>query len=48
LRVPTATSIELAQFGEQAMHRRIQVCSQLGDVLAQLLEIPIHEKLYTK
>jgi hypothetical protein len=34
LRMPAATSIELAQVGEYAMHCRIQVYSQLGDALA--------------
>jgi hypothetical protein len=41
--MPATARIELAQIGEQPMHRGIEVGCLLGDPLAQLLQLAIHD-----
>jgi len=41
--MPATARIELAQIGEQPMHRGIEVCRLLGDPLAQLVQLAIHD-----
>jgi hypothetical protein len=45
--VPAAALIELAQIGQQPMRRRVEVCGQFGDPLAQLIELSIHDERLT-
>ncbi len=43
--VPATPRIKFTQVGEQAMSRRIEVCSLLRDPLSQELDFSIHEEL---
>jgi hypothetical protein len=43
LDVPATARVELTQIGEQPMHRSIKVRRLLGDPLAQLIQLAMHD-----